>query len=89
MWPSTGGLVAGLERARELGLERLEIRLDSELIVRQVKGEYRVKNAGLKPLFERAQSLLREFRGWDIGHVPRAENKQADALANEALDRTG
>lgn len=80
------GLIAGLERARLLGIRRLAVRLDSELVVRQLLGEYRVKNPGLKPLFTKASALCREFEEIDIQHIRREENKQADALANAALD---
>jgi ribonuclease HI len=80
------GLIAGLERARLLGVRRLAVRLDSELVVRQLLGEYRVKNPGLKPLFTRASALFCEFEEIDIQHIRRQENKQADALANAALD---
>jgi ribonuclease HI len=62
---------------------------DSELVVKQVRGEYRVKNAGLKPLFVRALALLREFDSFSITHVRREENAAADAMANEAMDAGG
>jgi probable phosphoglycerate mutase len=80
------GLIAGLEQARQLGVRRIEIQLDSELVVRQMEGRYRVKNPGLKPLHARAAVLFREFDEIDIRHVPRAENQEADAQANAALD---
>ena len=80
------GLIAGLERARLLGVRRLAVRLDSELVVRQLRGEYRVKNPGLKPLYARASALCREFDEIDIQHIRREENKRADAVANAALD---
>lgn len=80
------GLLAGLERARALGVSRLEVRLDSELVVRQMDGAYRVKNAGLKPLHERARGMASEFAAIRFRHVPRAENRRADELANGALD---
>lgn len=79
-------MLAGLEAVRTLGFERVELRLDSELIVRQLEGRYKVKNAQLKPLYARAQALLGEFARWGVEHVPREENHAADALANEALD---
>jgi ribonuclease HI len=81
------GLLAGLERAQQLGVRNLRVRLDSELVVKQMGGEYRVKNSGLKPLHAEATRLFREFDRIDIQHVRRAENSRADALANEALDR--
>lgn len=81
------GLVMGLEEARRLGVEELVVRLDSELIVRQLAGRYRVKHPGLKPFAERARRLLAEFRAVRVEHVPRERNALADRLANEAVDR--
>ena len=80
------GLIAGLERAVALGVTRLEVRMDSELVVRQMTGRYRVKHPGLVPLFRRARALVESLEHWDIRHVPREQNKRADALANQALD---
>jgi ribonuclease HI len=80
------GLVAGLAKALELGVQDLEVRMDSELVVRQMTGVYRVKNAGLKPLFEEAGRLARRFRRFHITHVRREFNSRADACANQALD---
>jgi ribonuclease HI len=80
------GLLAGLEKALGLGVRELDIRLDSELIVRQLAGRYRVKNAGLKPLYARAVALLGRFAAWSAEHVPREANRRADELANRALD---
>jgi ribonuclease HI len=79
-------LIAGLGDVRRLGFARVEISMDSELIVRQIQGRYKVKNAALKPLYERARLKLAEFSDWSIRHIPRSENKAADALANKALD---
>lgn len=79
-------LIAGLEAARELEIDRLDVRLDSQLLVRQVTGVYRVKAEGLKPLARRAVELLGEFVEVDVDHVPREQNTVADALANKALD---
>ncbi len=59
---------------------------DSELVARQIGGEYKVKQAHLKPLFEEAMAALRGFDGWSVRNVPRAENDRADALVNQALD---
>lgn len=64
----------------------LEIRLDSELIVKQIRGEYRVKNANLRPLYEAVRTLLQKFPAWRIRHIPREKNGEADRLANLALD---
>ncbi|HVN68148.1 MAG TPA: ribonuclease HI family protein [Candidatus Binatia bacterium] len=79
-------LVLGLEAAAKRGIRRLRVRLDSELVVKQLGGEYRVKHAGLRPLYERARRLLREFSEVEIRHVPRAENALADRLVNRVLD---
>lgn len=79
-------LIAALEAALELGAKRVEVRLDSELLVRQATGRYRVKNPGLIPLHKRAQGLVARFEDVTFTHVPRAQNKHADALANQALD---
>ena len=80
-------LVLGLEAARKLGIRRLDVRLDSELVVRQLRGEYRVKHIGLQPLYQRAVRLLRAFEKVDIGHVPRKQNEVADRLVNRVLDQ--
>lgn len=82
-------LVEGLARALELGVESIEVRMDSELVVRQMTGIYRVKNEGLKPLFAEAQALSRRFARFAIRHVPREQNARADAEANRALDGRG
>ena len=80
--------VAVLDAARHLGAEAVELRMDSELVVRQLIGQYQVRNAALRPYFERAQQLQRAFRRCDVRHVPRAQNALADRLANAALDRS-
>lgn len=79
-------LLVGLERAQALGAEAVSIRADSQLLVRQTKGEYKVKAANLRPLAQEAQRRLAEFSEWEIQHVPREENAQADEMANRALD---
>jgi len=79
-------LILGLQSARDLGCPRLHVFLDSELIVRQVTGRYKVKNATLKPLFAEVQGLLKGFKGYTIAHVPREKNKRADELANQGID---
>lgn len=79
-------LLLGLHAAHQLKAERLAIRLDSELVVRQLEGRYQVKDAKLKPLYAKATSLLRDFRHYTVNHVPRRENQRADELANQALD---
>jgi ribonuclease HI len=79
-------LVRGLEMATELGLKRLAVFSDSELLVKQMNGEYRVKHPDLLPLYEEANHLKRQFDAVTITHVRRAQNARADALCNEALD---
>lgn len=81
------GLLLGLEAAAKRGIRRLNVRLDSELVVKQLRGEYRVKHAGLQPLHRRALQLLRSFAEVDVRHVPRKENKLADGLVNRLLDQ--
>ena len=80
-------LLLGLERARELGASEVEVVGDSELIAKQVLGEYKVKNQALRPLHRAATSALRGFDRWSIRTVPRAQNADADALVNSALDQ--
>lgn len=80
-------LLAALEEAISLGAKKADIRLDSELLVQQLNGRYRVKNAGLKPLFQEAQRLIGRLESVGIRHVPREQNAEADRLANQALDR--
>ena len=79
-------LLLGIERARALGANEVELVADSELVVRQVRGQYRVKDAGLKPLHAEVARSLDEFDDWSIRHVRREENAEADRLVNEALD---
>jgi ribonuclease HI len=79
-------LLLGIERARALGANELELIGDSELIVRQVKGEYKVKDAGLRQLHAEAKRALAAFESWSIRHVRRDSNAEADRLVNEALD---
>jgi len=79
-------LLLGLKTARELGCSRLDIFMDSPLIVRQVQGRYKVKNADLKRLFDQVKILLTELDDWSITHVLRAENKRADEMANRGID---
>lgn len=79
-------LLLGLELARQTGCEKLKVYLDSELIVRQLTGIYRVKNAALKPLYEQARQLLQSFAEFSVSHVVRAMNSRADELANQGID---
>ncbi len=80
------GLIAALESALALGARRVEARMDSELLVRQAIGRYRVKSPGLLPLYQRVVALRSRFEDVMFVHVPRARNRLADALANQALD---
>jgi len=79
-------LIAGLEAAREFDPRCVRVRADSELMIRQLEGRYRVKSALLKPLYEEARALLAEFPEIDLGHIRREKNVDADALVNAALD---
>ena len=80
------GLVAGLRRAIELQVPDVEVVSDSELLVKQMRGEYRVKNEALRSLFLEATALARDLRRVEYRHVKRAHNELADRLVNEALD---
>jgi ribonuclease HI len=80
------GLLLGLERAAALGATEVEVVNDSELVAKQVNGEYKVKHPDMKPLHAQAMAALRQFGGWSIRSVPRAQNADADRLVNEALD---
>ena len=79
-------VLLGLDRARALGVRELEIVNDSELIARQLTGEYKVKNEQLRMLHTQARDALSGFERWSIRSVPRAKNDVADALVNEAID---
>ena len=81
------GTVRALELARELGASEVHLLLDSKLIVEQLAGRWRVKDAKLIPLWAAARQTLGGFSRWTAAHVPRAQNSVADALANEAIDR--
>jgi ribonuclease HI len=79
-------LLLAVEKATDLGATKLNIFADSELMVKQVRGEYRVKNAALKPVYLELMGLLRAVGTFNINHVPREQNKRADKLANLAID---
>jgi ribonuclease HI len=83
------GLLLGLDRARALGADEVEVVNDSELVAKQVNGEYKVKHADMKPLHAAATTALGEFARWRVRSVPRAQNAAADALVNQALDAAG
>ncbi|HEU6444806.1 MAG TPA: reverse transcriptase-like protein [Gaiellaceae bacterium] len=80
------GLIAGIEKAAELGVDDLEVVSDSELLVKQMRGEYKVKNAALRELHDEAGRLARRLRRVAYTAVPREHNELADRLVNEALD---
>ncbi len=79
-------LLLGLARARELGATEIEVVNDSELIAKQVNGIYKVKHPDMRPLHLDAMQALRTFAAWQVRSVPRAQNADADALVNAALD---
>ena len=80
------GLIKGLEAALKLGASHIIIRSDSELMVRQLNGIYKVKTPHIKLLFDTARSLLQQFQSSQVEHIRREENKRADELCNQALD---
>lgn len=82
-----GGLIAGLQAARDLGARRVDVRMDSKLVVEQMSGRWSVKNAALQGLSREAQALRRDFDEVTFAWIPREKNKHADRLANEAMDR--
>jgi ribonuclease HI len=82
------GLIAALDYAQQHGIRALRIESDSELLVRQMRGQYKVKSPELRPLYERARKMSQGFDSFKIDHVYREKNAEADALANEALDET-
>jgi len=79
-------LITALKKAVDLGASHAEVKSDSELLVRQVNGRYRVKNEFLKPLYQQVKQLTESLEGFTIRHVPRTQNTEADALANQAFD---
>jgi ribonuclease HI len=82
-------LLLGLEKARALSADEVEVVGDSELIAKQIQGVYKVKHAAMRPLYLEAMAALRGFRRWSIRTVPRAQNARADELVNAALDAAG
>lgn len=83
------GLIAALDYAQTHGVRALRVESDSELMVKQMRGQYQVKSAELKPLFERAKKMAQGLASFRIEHVYREQNREADALVNQALDETG
>ena len=82
-------LLLGLARASQLGAREVEVVNDSQLVARQITGEYRVKKADLKPLHAQALAALRGFERWHVRSVPREQNEVADELVNDAIDAGG
>ena len=80
-------LITAMQEARKLGARNVVIRGDSELVIKQMRGEYRVKNPDMKVLYDEAQAILRTFASAKIAHNLRDKNELADALANKAMDR--
>ena len=81
------GLLATLDFALSQGYQRLRVISDSELMVKQVQGKYKVKSPGLRPLYEQAKQKIARLEGFEIVHALRHKNKDADRLANDAMDR--
>lgn len=75
-----------LEEARALGATHVDLRMDSELVARQISGVYRVKHPDLKPIHAAVMTMLRDLEGYTVGHVPRDLNREADRLSNVAID---
>jgi ribonuclease HI len=80
------GLILGLKRAKAMGIKELEVYSDSELLVKQLAGEYQVKAEHLRPLHDEAKLLLQGFSFIQVHHIPREQNAQADAMSNRAID---
>ncbi len=79
-------MIMALEQAKDLGLKRIKVFADSELLVKQINGLYRVRSEDLRPLYERALGLIEDFEEFSLEHIPRTKNSEADRLANEAID---
>ncbi len=82
------GLIAALDYAQTHDIRALRVESDSELLVKQMRGQYKVKSGDLRPLFERAKKMSQSFESFRIDHVYREQNREADALVNQALDET-
>jgi ribonuclease HI len=82
------GLIAALDYAQAHGVRALRVESDSELLVKQMRGQYKVKSGDLRPLYERAKKMSQGFESFRIDHVYREQNREADALVNQALDET-
>jgi ribonuclease HI len=82
------GLIAALDYAQAHGVRAMRVESDSELLVKQMRGQYKVKSGDLRPLYERAKKMCQAFESFRIDHVYREQNREADALVNQALDET-
>ena len=80
-------LIRGLEEALDMDIDKVEVICDSELLVKQIMGEYRVKNEGLLPLYNNVTGLIKRFKSFSLNHVRRENNKLADQLANQGIDQ--
>ena len=80
------GVLLGLEELVRRGAKEIEVRADSQLLIRQLDGQYRVKHEGLRPLYKKAMEYLSHFSKVSLIHIPREENKKADRLSNDAID---
>jgi ribonuclease HI len=80
-------LIAASQEAKRLGADQVYINTDSQLMAEQISGNYRVRNANIKPLFEEAMQSLAAFKSFSVDHIPRERNSEADVLANEALNK--
>ena len=78
-------IITALQQAIRLGADQVDMRSDSELVVRQINGQYRVKTAALKPLYQQVKQLQSQLKSFSITHIPREQNTEADSLANMAL----
>ena len=81
-------IIIALEKAIKLGIKHVTLKADSQLVVRQLKGKYRVKKAALKPLYQQVKQLTSSLESFAIAYIPREQNREADKLANMALDTT-
>lgn len=79
-------IIAALEQAIDLGAKYIKLHSDSELVVKQINGKYKVKKSALRPLYQKIVRLIGSLEGFTIAHIPRQQNKEADNLANQALN---
>jgi ribonuclease HI len=82
-------LIQALKEAKDLGAEEITLNMDSELVAKQIKGEFRVKNDNIRTLFDEAVELINGFRKIEVKHIDRSLNKEADRLANKAMNLSG